>query len=154
MRSAPIRLEGLPVRRGLTVLVLLVSGALIAAGCGGGSNDSGSGGGSASPATTAAPSPTPTTAAPDDNGGGAAGAAQAKIENFAFDPKQLTAKVGESVSWKNDDGTTHTVTADDGSFDSGNLASDKSFSQTFDKAGTFKYHCALHASMTGTVVVS
>ena len=153
MRSAPIRLEGLPVRRGLTVLVLLVSGALIAAGCGGGSNDSGSGGGSASPATTAAPSPTPTTAAPDDNGGGAS-ATQAKIENFAFDPKQITAKVGESVSWKNDDGTTHTVTADDGSFDSGNLASDKTFSQTFDKAGTFKYHCALHASMTGTVVVS
>jgi plastocyanin len=152
MRSAPIRLEGLPVRRGLTVLVLLVSGALIAAGCGGGSNDSGSGGGSASPATTAAPSPT--TAAPDDNGGGAAGATQAKIENFAFDPKQLTAKVGESVSWKNDDGTTHTVTADDGSFDSGNLASDKTFSQTFDQAGTFKYHCALHASMIGTVVVS
>jgi hypothetical protein len=39
MRSAPVRLEGLPVRRGLTVLVLLASGALIAAGCGGRSND-------------------------------------------------------------------------------------------------------------------
>jgi len=151
MRPAPIRLEGLPVRRGFTVLVLLVSGALIAAGCGG-SNDSG-GGGSASPATTASPSPTPTTAAPDDNGG-AAGSAETRIENFAFDPKQITAKVGETVSWKNDDGATHTVTADDGSFDSGNLASDKTFSQTFDTAGTFKYHCAIHSSMIATVVVS
>ncbi|HEX8861425.1 MAG TPA: cupredoxin family copper-binding protein [Actinomycetes bacterium] len=151
MRSAPVRLEGLPVRRGLTVLVLLVSGALIAAGCGGGSNDSG-GGGSASPATTAVPSPT--TAAPDDNGGGAADAAQAKIENFAFAPKRITAKIGETVSWKNDDGATHTVTADDGSFDSGSLASDKTFSQTFDEAGTFKYHCAIHSSMIATVVVS
>lgn len=151
MRSAPIRLEGLPVRRGLTVLVLLVSGALIAAGCGGGSDDSD--GGSASPATTASPSPTPTTAAPDDNGG-AAGAAVAKIENFAFDPKQITAKVGETVTWKNDDGATHTITANDGSFDSGNLASDKSFSQTFDTAGTFRYHCAIHSSMIATVVVS
>ncbi len=150
MRSAPVPLEGLPVRHGLTVLVLLVSGALIAAGCGGGSNDSG-GGGSASPATTAAPSPT--TAAPDDNGG-TADAAPAKIENFAFEPKQITAKVGETVSWKNDDGATHTVTADDGSFDSGSLASDQTFSQTFDTAGTFKYHCAIHSSMIATVVVS
>jgi plastocyanin len=153
MRSAPLRLEGLPVRRGLTVLVLLVSGALIAAGCGG-SNDSGSGGGSASPATTAAPSPAPTTAAPDDNGGGGAGAAQAKIENFSFDPKQITAKVGETVTWKNDDSATHTVTANNGSFDSGNLVSDKTYSQTFDEAGTFKYHCAIHSSMIATVVVS
>jgi plastocyanin len=153
MRSAPVRLEGLPVRRGLTVVVLLASGALIAAGCGGGANDS-SGGGSASPATTAAPSPAPTTAAPDDNGGGGAGGAAAKIENFAFAPKQITAKVGETVTWKNDDGATHTVTADDGSFDSGNLVSDKTFSQTFDTAGTFKYHCAIHSSMIATVVVS
>jgi plastocyanin len=140
------------VRRGLTVLVLLASGALIAAGCGGGSNDSG--GGSASPDTTAAPSPAPTTAAPDDNGGGSAGGVQARIENFAFDPKQLTAKVGEAVTWKNDDSTTHTVTADDGSFDSANLASDTTFSKKFDKPGTFKYHCSLHSSMTATVVVS
>jgi plastocyanin len=141
------------VRRGLTMLVLLASGALIAAGCGGGSDDSG-GGGSASPATTEAPNPAPTTAAPEDNGGGSAGGTQANIENFAFDPKQLTAKLGEAVSWKNDDSTAHTVTADDGSFDSGSLSPDKDFSHTFDQAGTFKYHCALHASMVATVVVS
>jgi plastocyanin len=49
---------------------------------------------------------------------------------------------------------THTVTADDGSFDSGNLSPDKTFSHTFDQAGTFKYHCSLHASMIVTVVVS
>lgn len=147
MRFSPVHRPGLPVRRGLTVLVLLASGALIAAGCGGGS-----GGGSASPATTAAPSPT--TAAPDDNGGGSAGSTQAKIENFAFDPKQITAKVGETVTWKNDDSTAHTVTADDGSFDSGNLATDKTFSHKFDKPGTYSYHCSLHSSMVATVVVS
>ena len=150
MRFAPVHGPGLPVRRGLTVLVLLASGALIAAGCGGGGSDT-SGGGSASPATTAAPSPT--TAAPDDNGGGSAGGTQANIENFAFDPKQITAKVGETVTWRNDDGTAHTVTADDGSFDSGNLATEKTFSQKFDKPGTYKYHCALHSSMIATVMV-
>ncbi|HEX8927616.1 MAG TPA: plastocyanin/azurin family copper-binding protein, partial [Actinomycetota bacterium] len=74
--------------------------------------------------------------------------------NFAFDPKQITAKAGETVTWKNDDSATHTVTADDGSFDSGNLASDKAFSQTFDQTGAFKYHCAIHSSMIATVVVS
>jgi plastocyanin len=150
MRLTPVQRPGLPVRRGLTALVLLASGALIAAGCGGGSGDSG-GGGSASPDTAA---PSPATAAPDDNAGGSSGASQANIENFAFAPKQLTAKVGETVTWKNDDSTSHTVTADDGSFDSGSLASEKTFTQKFDKPGTYRYHCALHSSMIATVVVT
>jgi plastocyanin len=150
MRLTPVQRPGLPVRRGLTALVPLASGALIAAGCGGGSGDSG-GGGSASPDTAA---PSPATAAPDDNAGGSSGASQANIENFAFAPKQLTAKVGETVTWKNDDSTSHTVTADDGSFDSGSLASEKTFTQKFDKPGTYRYHCALHSSMIATVVVT
>jgi len=47
-----------------------------------------------------------------------------------------------------------TVTADDGAFDSGSLAGGKSFSFTFDEAGTFAYHCNIHQSMTGRVVVT
>jgi plastocyanin len=46
------------------------------------------------------------------------------------------------------------VTADGGSFNSGTLAGGGSFSHRFTTAGTFAYHCAIHASMTGTVVVS
>jgi plastocyanin len=46
------------------------------------------------------------------------------------------------------------VTADDGSFDSGSLATDATFSQTFDAAGTFAYHCTIHPSMTGTITVA
>ena len=49
--------------------------------------------------------------------------------------------------------TAHTVTADDGSFDSKSLASNATFSQTFAKAGTFAYHCAIHPGMKGTVTV-
>jgi plastocyanin len=90
---------------------------------------------------------------PGRSGGGSSGGTQANIENFAFDPNQITAKLGDKVSWKNDDSTTHTVTAGDGSFDSGNLAPDKTYAFTFDKAGTFKYHCAIHSRMSGTVVV-
>jgi hypothetical protein len=48
---------------------------------------------------------------------------------------------------------TITVTADDGSFDSKPIAGGATFSQAFPKAGTYTYHCAIHSSMTGTVVV-
>ena len=45
------------------------------------------------------------------------------------------------------------MTADDGSFDSGNLAPGATFSQSFSTPGTFTYHCNIHSSMTGTVTV-
>ncbi|MCB1014439.1 MAG: cupredoxin domain-containing protein [Acidimicrobiales bacterium] len=76
------------------------------------------------------------------------------IQNFAFEPDPISITVGDSVTWTNEDGTTHTVTADDDSFDSGNLSSGDTFEQTFDEAGEFTYHCNIHASMTGTVSVS
>jgi predicted lipoprotein with Yx(FWY)xxD motif/plastocyanin len=75
------------------------------------------------------------------------------IANFAFDAPSVTIKVGSSVTWTNNDSVAHTVTADDGSFDSGNLDAGKTFSFTFTKAGTFTYHCAIHPNMTGTIVV-
>jgi hypothetical protein len=46
------------------------------------------------------------------------------------------------------------VTADNGAFDSGRLASGSTFSQTFDTADTFTYHCEIHPQMTGTIVVT
>jgi len=48
---------------------------------------------------------------------------------------------------------THTVTGDDNSFDSGNISAGSRFSRTFSVVGTYKYHCTIHPSMTGTVVV-
>jgi plastocyanin len=48
----------------------------------------------------------------------------------------------------------HTITADNGSWDSGSLGKGQSFSQVFTQAGTFTYHCAVHPSMKGTVVVT
>ena len=75
------------------------------------------------------------------------------VANFAFAPATLTIKAGTAVTWTNNDTTTHTVTADDGSFDSGHLSGSASFTFTFAKAGTFTYHCAIHSSMTATVTV-
>jgi len=72
-----------------------------------------------------------------------------------FDPTTLTVAAGQSVEWDFADssGTPHTVTADDGSFDSCSQTSGK-FVVTFSKAGDVKYHCTLHAQMLGTVKVS
>jgi plastocyanin len=135
------------VRRGFGVLALLVAGAMIAAGCGGSSDNGGSSG-----ATTASPDTSAPGATSGDNS--SSGGEAAKIEGFAFHPDTIKVSAGQKITWTNDDSTAHTVTADDGSFDSGSVADGKSFSFTFAKAGTFKYHCSIHSSMLGTVDVT
>lgn len=76
------------------------------------------------------------------------------IQNTAFSPQNLQVKVGQEVTWTNQDQFTHTVTSDTGTFDSGNVANGKTFSFTFTKEGTFTYHCNIHTSMTGQVTVT
>jgi plastocyanin len=76
------------------------------------------------------------------------------IQNFAFNPATLNVQVGTTVTWINKDSTTYHVVSDTGAFDSGNLASGQSYSFTFNQAGSFPYHCSIHPSMTGTIVVS
>ncbi|HEX6507877.1 MAG TPA: cupredoxin family copper-binding protein [Chloroflexota bacterium] len=75
------------------------------------------------------------------------------IQNFAFVPPSLTVAAGSTVTWVNDDATTHTSTADAGQWDSGPIASGQSYSHVFSQAGTFTYHCAIHPFMTATLVV-
>jgi plastocyanin len=75
------------------------------------------------------------------------------IQNFAFEPGTLTVTVGTTVTWVNNDGTTHTVTADGGTFDSGSLAAGETFQFTFDQVGDFTYHCSIHSTMQGTISV-
>jgi|SRR5450432_443966 plastocyanin len=76
------------------------------------------------------------------------------IINMAFSPGSTTVKAGTTVKWTNNDGITHTVTADNNSFDSGNLASGATFSKTFSVTGTYAYHCTIHPGMTGTIIVN
>jgi plastocyanin len=90
---------------------------------------------------------------------GAALAAQDKtmtvsIENFAFDPPNMTVAPGTTVTWVNNDQTAHTVTANNGAFDSGTLQPGQSYSFAFDQAGTYAYHCNIHPDMIATVTVS
>jgi plastocyanin len=145
------------MRRTLIALTMLAAAGALAAGCG--SNNSGSGG--ASPATTAAPSGAssgggraygggPTSSAAGTTASGTA----VTIDNFAFSPATLKVKVGQKVSWTNkQQGVAHTVTADGGTFDHP-MPSGATFSFAFAKAGSFAYHCTIHPSMHGTIVVS
>jgi nitrite reductase (NO-forming) len=71
-----------------------------------------------------------------------------------FSVNVLSVPVGTTVTWTNDDeGQMHTVTAADGAFDSGFLATGDSFSYTFDEAGEFEYYCIPHPWMRAKVVV-
>lgn len=89
------------------------------------------------------PTPTPTTASSGNS---------VSIMNFSFSPNSLTVKVGTKVTWTNHDSVTHTVTADQGAFNSP-VPPGGSFSFTFSKAGTYAYHCMIHPSMTATIIV-
>ena len=81
-------------------------------------------------------------------------AAAVSIKNMAFNPGSLPVTAGATVTWTNSDTTIHTVTADDGSFNSGNIAVGATYSRAFSSAGTFSYHCTIHPEMTGKVVVT
>ena len=72
----------------------------------------------------------------------------------SFSPNPVEVKVGETVTWINDDSGRHTVTSMDGVFNSELMARGQSFSFTFDKAGEYPYFCEPHPSMVGTVVVT
>ena len=76
------------------------------------------------------------------------------IQSNSFTPGTLNVKVGDKVTWTNNDSYAHTVVSDTGDFDSGNMSSGQSFGFTFTKAGTFNYHCGVHTFMTAQVVVT
>lgn len=67
----------------------------------------------------------------------------------SFSPKELHIKVGQTVTWTNNGQIPHTVTADDNSFDSGDLQIGQSYSQTFHKPGRYAYYCRLHGAAGG-----
>jgi plastocyanin len=86
----------------------------------------------------------------------APGSADQNNEEGGFVPPEISVSPSEGnniVLWTNDDTTEHTVTADDGTFDSGPLSPGDNFDSTFDTPGDFSYHCSIHPFMTGVVIV-
>jgi plastocyanin len=78
---------------------------------------------------------------------------QVKIDNFTFNPQQITVKAGTTVLWINGDDIPHTVTSKTMAFRSKALDTDDKFSFTFATPGKYDYFCSLHPHMTGTIVV-
>jgi plastocyanin len=74
------------------------------------------------------------------------------ISGFTFSPRSVTVNVGDSVTWTNSDAQAHTATSGS-AWNTGDIAGGESASITFRTAGTFDYICAIHPTMTGTVVV-
>jgi len=74
----------------------------------------------------------------------------------AFDPSPFTISLAAqaSVKWANLDNTNHQITADDGSFSSGNIVPNGTYSHLFVSPGTVAYHCAIHPTMVGTIEIT
>lgn len=85
-------------------------------------------------------------------GGNSVATNSVSISNFAFDPASITVKAGSAITFTNNDGTNHTVTADSGKFDQ-SVSADQSTTVTISDPGTYTYHCSIHPSMTGTIIV-
>lgn len=75
------------------------------------------------------------------------------IPGRLYAPGELDALAGQTVTWRNADSTSHTVSSDDDVFDSGYLSSGSTFSHTFSSTGTFAYFCRIHRTMRGVVRV-
>jgi plastocyanin len=81
------------------------------------------------------------------------GANEVFIQNFTFSPSTITVTAGTTITWTNKDAVAHTVTSDDGLFDSGSINPDGNYSHLFPTPGTFNYHCSIHPNMVGKVIV-
>jgi YVTN family beta-propeller protein len=86
-------------------------------------------------------------------GGASAAPLSTEISGFAF-TDTIRVRAGQTVTWTNRDPVPHTVTSDDGLWDSGDIAAGVSFSHRFVVPGTYAYHCGYHPAMQATVVVS
>ena len=126
--------------------LLAACGALAFAGCGSGDDDSNgsSGGGSSSSSD-----------APDTQQSSGAGTS-IDMKNIQFDPKEQTVKVGEKVTWVNQDDVDHNVVTTEGvdDFESKNFGKGGTYSYTATKAGKIEYTCTLHPGMDGELTVT
>ena len=134
----------MPARRSLTLL--LSAFALLPAACGGGE------------ASVDQPNADPTMggeAAEDSSGGGstAEGTREVVMKGFQFIPSELTVKVGQSVTWRNEDTAKHDAFSEESGLDTNDIGEGGTVTFQPDKAGTINYICSIHPQMKGTLLV-
>jgi plastocyanin len=77
------------------------------------------------------------------------------IQNFAFSPAELIVKKGVEVVWTNAEEAPHTITSDWGTeLNSGTLSTGQTYTHAFEQAGAYSYHCSLHPTMKGKIIVT
>ncbi len=91
------------------------------------------------------------TSSASSGGGGAVAGSNVSIKNFQYSPDPIVVEAGSTLTVDNDDGTAHTLTADDKSFDTGNLDGGATGTVKIGAPGTYAYHCDIHNYMTGTI---
>jgi plastocyanin len=70
-----------------------------------------------------------------------------------YEPDPIRVRVGQTITWTNQDTDPHDVTADDGTFASGPIGAGGSFRWTPTRPGTYRYICTLHPEMHGEIIV-
>ena len=124
---------------------IAVTAALALAGCGGDDDEGGSSGSGSSDSMSSEQA--------SGGSGASAGSGPVTIKDFLYEPADVTVSAGESISFTNEDSAKHTATADDGSFDTGDLGKGDSGEVSVDEPGTYPYICSFHPFMKGTVTV-
>lgn len=103
--------------------------------------------------TTPPVTPTPSGASATGTVSPASVVIEVRVVNFGFEPASIEVAAGTRVVWRNESPTTHTVTAKDGSFDSGLLEPGRTYEVVLERPGTHEYWCLLHPEMVGRVTV-
>ena len=123
------------------VAVLLLLAMLSLAACGGTADTTTTGGADTSTQTDSS------------TGSGEAGEVEVVIRDYTYVPDEVVIKVGESVTWINEDSVRHNAAADDNAFEGPLLSQGESYTYTFDVAGEYPYHCTPHPYMKAVVIV-
>ena len=127
------------------LLIPLTAVTLAVAGCGEDSTDTASTASEAPPAAAA-----PSTSTPAAEGE----ATEIGMKGLQFEPKDVTVKVGTTITWKNNEDIPHNVVAEEGAdFESDTFGKDGTFEFKAEKAGAVKYVCTIHPGMAGTLTV-
>jgi plastocyanin len=135
--------------RAILTIALSALMTLALAACGGG-------GASSAPSTAASPPPAASASA-----AGAIceettdpGDVAVNVKDFAFEPTEISAKVGQVIAFTNTGAAPHTATLDDDGCATGNISAGAADGLTFSAAGSYPFHCAIHTAMKGTITVT
>ncbi len=135
--------------RAILTLCLAALMTLALAACGGGTASS-----APSSAATAAPAASAPAAGPVCEETTDPGDVAASVKDFAFEPAEISAKVGQVIAFTNTGAAPHTATLDDDSCTTPAINVGAADGLTFSVAGSYPFHCSIHAQMKGTITVT